>query len=317
MISLTFIILFIFCLAIAVASLLIGYKFTNTYNDKFHRNYFYYLITFFAFAFYGVLVQILIHAILPLIDSESGVIETILNFLPVLSTPFLLVSWVMLIKMGYSLVEVKERRKELNIHLTVFILLLFLMGCLYFLFDSNTNAYPEKIVYIEIGLMTVIELSYMFFFARTVLQYSKKKNISKNKIAKNFMLFLVLGSLVRGVVLLFMFTESWSWILIPLVLIYFLSNFVPLLYLYRKADIAFIPVYAEYPNEKKKVLLFEKYQITKREKEIIEQMCQGKTNQQIADTLFISLQTVKDHTHRIYTKIGISSRLKLVQMING
>jgi ATP/maltotriose-dependent transcriptional regulator MalT len=57
--------------------------------------------------------------------------------------------------------------------------------------------------------------------------------------------------------------------------------------------------------------------ITKREKEIVEQICQGKTNQQIADALFISLQTVKDHTHRIYCKIGINSRMNLVQMVNG
>ncbi len=60
-----------------------------------------------------------------------------------------------------------------------------------------------------------------------------------------------------------------------------------------------------------------KYQITKREREIVEQICQGKTNQQIADELFISLQTVKDHTHRIYTKIGINGRMKLVQLVNA
>jgi DNA-binding NarL/FixJ family response regulator len=57
--------------------------------------------------------------------------------------------------------------------------------------------------------------------------------------------------------------------------------------------------------------------ISKREKEIVQQICEGKTNQQIADELFISLQTVKDHTHRIYSKIGINSRMKLVQLVNN
>jgi DNA-binding NarL/FixJ family response regulator len=28
------------------------------------------------------------------------------------------------------------------------------------------------------------------------------------------------------------------------------------------------------------------------------------------------LQTVKDHTHRIYSKIGVNSRMQLVQMMN-
>ena len=76
-------------------------------------------------------------------------------------------------------------------------------------------------------------------------------------------------------------------------------------------------MHAENPSEEKMALIFKKYRITKREKEIVEQICQGKTNQQIADELFISLQTVKDHTHRIYRKIGINSRMNLVQMVNG
>jgi DNA-binding NarL/FixJ family response regulator len=79
----------------------------------------------------------------------------------------------------------------------------------------------------------------------------------------------------------------------------------------------FEPLGAELPNTVKKEQLYLRYQITSREQEVIEQICLGKTNQQIADTLFISLQTVKDHTHRIYTKVGINSRMKLVQMLNA
>ncbi|MBN2775682.1 MAG: helix-turn-helix transcriptional regulator, partial [Prolixibacteraceae bacterium] len=52
----------------------------------------------------------------------------------------------------------------------------------------------------------------------------------------------------------------------------------------------------------------EKYEISKREAEIIKEICSGKSNQAIADKLFITLQTVKDHTHRIYTKTGIKNR---------
>jgi DNA-binding NarL/FixJ family response regulator len=61
---------------------------------------------------------------------------------------------------------------------------------------------------------------------------------------------------------------------------------------------------------------FERYGVTKRERQIVQKICLGKTNQQIANELFISLQTVKDHTHRIYSKIGINSRMQLVQMLN-
>ncbi len=56
---------------------------------------------------------------------------------------------------------------------------------------------------------------------------------------------------------------------------------------------------------------FKKYDITQRESEIILEIYQGKTNQQIADSLFISLQTVKDHTHRIYRKTFVKNRAQL------
>lgn len=58
----------------------------------------------------------------------------------------------------------------------------------------------------------------------------------------------------------------------------------------------------------------EKYQISKRELEIIHLVCAGKSNQEIADTLFISLGTVKNHLYNIYAKIGIKNRTQLAKL---
>jgi DNA-binding CsgD family transcriptional regulator len=60
-----------------------------------------------------------------------------------------------------------------------------------------------------------------------------------------------------------------------------------------------------------------RFGISKREREIIEQVCSGKSNQEIADTLFISLQTVKDHTHRIYLKMDIKNRVQLINIMQA
>lgn len=56
--------------------------------------------------------------------------------------------------------------------------------------------------------------------------------------------------------------------------------------------------------------------ISQREREIVAEICLGLSNQQIADRLFISLQTVKDHTHRIYGKTNCTSRSQLIRMVN-
>ena len=57
------------------------------------------------------------------------------------------------------------------------------------------------------------------------------------------------------------------------------------------------------------------YEITKREAEIVLEICTGKTNKTISEKLFITLQTVKDHTHHIYTKTGINSRVQLSNLV--
>jgi DNA-binding NarL/FixJ family response regulator len=61
----------------------------------------------------------------------------------------------------------------------------------------------------------------------------------------------------------------------------------------------------------------ERYRITNREREIIEELLKGKTNQEIADSLFISLQTVKDHTSRIYLKTHLKNRTQLISNLRS
>lgn len=54
-----------------------------------------------------------------------------------------------------------------------------------------------------------------------------------------------------------------------------------------------------------------KYGLSAREKEILSYMLDGKTNQQIAQALQVSLGTVKTHTHHIFKKVGVSNRIEL------
>ena len=51
--------------------------------------------------------------------------------------------------------------------------------------------------------------------------------------------------------------------------------------------------------------------LTKKETEILNHICTGLTNKEIARKLFISEQTVKSHCNHLFKKFGVSSRLKL------
>lgn len=51
--------------------------------------------------------------------------------------------------------------------------------------------------------------------------------------------------------------------------------------------------------------------LTKKETEILNYICSGLSNKEIAKKLFISEQTVKSHCNHLFKKFGVRSRLKL------
>lgn len=53
--------------------------------------------------------------------------------------------------------------------------------------------------------------------------------------------------------------------------------------------------------------------LTKREQEVLEQVASGKTNQEVADTLFISVKTVETHKTNILEKLGLKNTAELVK----
>ncbi len=81
-------------------------------------------------------------------------------------------------------------------------------------------------------------------------------------------------------------------------------NLFPLLWLLR----------FERESPSKQSAGFDRYGITPREREIIELICAGNTNREIAERLFISVATVKDHNHNIFRKTQVRNRVELANL---
>lgn len=94
-----------------------------------------------------------------------------------------------------------------------------------------------------------------------------------------------------------------------------LANLVPVLY-YQKF---LVPRFVADDSDSGELISAERLQtqfdITSREREVLMLVCEGRTNQEIADRLFISLQTVKDHVSRIYRKTGVRNRVQLISLL--
>ena len=67
------------------------------------------------------------------------------------------------------------------------------------------------------------------------------------------------------------------------------------------------------PQFKPKAAILTQLGITPRELEVLEQVAQGLSNQEIADKLFVSLNTVKTHTSNVFSKLGVQRRTQAIQ----
>jgi len=97
---------------------------------------------------------------------------------------------------------------------------------------------------------------------------------------------------------------------VPLAL--FAANAAPLWVLRRLLVRNFPPVLPGVFEGPAADRLIAEFQISSREGEILALLLKGKSNKQIEAELFISPHTVRNHVHNIYKKLGVSSRLHLL-----
>ena len=56
-------------------------------------------------------------------------------------------------------------------------------------------------------------------------------------------------------------------------------------------------------------------QLTRREQDLTRLVCDGRSNQEIADESGLSLETVKKHLHSIFQKLEVPSRSRLITLM--
>lgn len=104
------------------------------------------------------------------------------------------------------------------------------------------------------------------------------------------------------------------WLAPPLLL---LANFLPLLSLRRALARHFRPVPHGPAVEPALAAFATKHHLSEREREVLDLLLQGKSNKEIDGELFISAHTVRNHVHNIYEKLGVGSRLELMNRVRS
>ncbi len=73
---------------------------------------------------------------------------------------------------------------------------------------------------------------------------------------------------------------------------------------------------AEVAPDKEKVLLNGSIPLTRRELEVMDMLTCGQRSQEIAESLSISVETVKVHIQHIYRKLGVKNRVEMILSLN-
>ena len=58
------------------------------------------------------------------------------------------------------------------------------------------------------------------------------------------------------------------------------------------------------------------FKLSRREREVLEKLCDGLSNKDIAETFFISPHTVENHIYNLYRKCGVGRRLELCNLLS-
>jgi DNA-binding CsgD family transcriptional regulator len=303
---LRFLIYLLFILSVAFAStgVVLSSRLRNKYKSGFFSTLMYFQVFIFTFGFYGIWGQIVIKAFL----SDYVTPELITRFTDIsllMGLPFLVFAWLMLIKFSLEI----SGRKSSNWFIFSFLLINFLiiLGVGYFI-SRNTGIKPPTLVRIYFIILNFI---YTIIASIIILFTGKSRSILfkyENQItAFSITILMVLQSIALY------FYQNKPIVGMIFILLFFAGN-------------SFLPVYLSYGNlitefSEKPVNdisyddFFKRYEISPRESDIIHEICNGLSNKEISEKLFISLQTVKDHTHRIYIKTNVRSRAQLMNMV--
>ena len=182
------------------------------------------------------------------------------------------------------------------------------VGVTLFLQNNNASWLITTKNFINIGLVLVFVISAIFMLFEGV----KTKDKETRKIINVFAYFYLSVSFGILFCILFDFTLEIA-LTLGLLLCMNLFPFIWFKYFISESVHKGFSVFC-HPSVLNRVS--EEFNISNREKEILELLIKGNSNKQIGRDLFISSHTVKNHIYNLYQKLGIKSRGQLMQIMS-
>jgi len=306
---LSYIATFIISSGLAVIGILIAYQLYQSQQKSLFQILLYQQIFIFSFFIYGIWGNLAIREIISDFNLSAELSNKLAVFIPMLGVPFLMVSWFMLLKFIYSLNGFSLAKGFTYSYFPAFIVMIFVPAFLIQKGYIDIQGNPDLFI---IRMLVLLNLTVHFFLIFPFFKPKEKMLLKEFGLKKQNLLIYLSGVILYSFLLIFFDFYGYISICFSILILFAVNVFFPV---FIKLNIQ-----VRQTNGNSDNMDFDSfcsyYEISKREAEIILEICTGKTNKAISEKLFITLQTVKDHTHRIYTKTGVKSRVQLSNLVN-
>jgi DNA-binding CsgD family transcriptional regulator len=304
MIKLLFYLIFIVSVALSAIGIILTSRLRNRYKSDVFSALLYFHVFIYTFGFYGIWGQVAIRSFLsPLLSPE--LFSRLSDMAILFGLPFIIFAWLMLLRFAGDL----SGKKRNNWFLFWFLIINFSMLIILGYFTTRTNTFNTAILIKEYYI--ILNLVYFFLASYLIHLPWKGEHLIHDHDRRIIAPSLFLIMIVQCVPLLFY--RSQTWIAVVFIFAFFLGNtFLPVYFSYG----TLFPSFTAEPEENIPFNEFcRKFEVSPRESDVIREICNGLSNKEISDKLFISLQTVKDHTHHIYIKTNVRSRVQLINLV--
>ena len=313
---LRFILLIIPLIAGAIA-IYFSFQLMKRYQVPFVSSYFYFLVFLYIFGAYSLAGSGLMENLLTRMEIDMKVIHSARLFVIFLGIPFVILSYFMLFR---SVTEFFQM-SLIPVFPIAYFCFSIVAFVLYGIFIIRLTRFElgdyQSLIMVQRWVFTGFTTTmFLAIYLRVLLASGKLTDRNEKKFIRVFgsWYFLYMLLCISAFSLISLHA------ILPYVFIFiFLSwHLIPILFLSLYLEKYHGGTASLHEDFETKLNAFAaKYEISKREREVIQLICKGLTNKEIGDALFISLQTVKDHTHHIFVKSGIRNRVQLTNLIRS
>ena len=307
--TVSYMITFIISAGCAVIGIMISQQLYQVHQKPVFQILLFQQIFLMSFYIYGIWGNLAIKEIIPELNLDDEINAKLAVFIPLIGIPFLLVSWFMLLRFAYILngFQITDRFAVLffpSLLVAVFVFLL--------LIQKEIIPLPGNPDLFLVRLLVILNLFiHLFFIIPFLLPRKYAPVLRETGFTKKWAIAFLSGTIIYSTALFYFDVFDFISTCISIILLFIASIFIPLI---LKIGGKFQTGESHSENGDFEAFC-RQYEISKREAEIIIEICSGKTNKAISEKLFITLQTVKDHNHRIFTKTGVKTRVQLTNLI--